>query len=222
MTTLLDEPFKDPGRADRFTPETPNMLVMQSSFTCNTSPCHAEGDQMMARNSQPHDFLPKCTRPSLGDLMQRHKTRVEQFRRTGVLPVKLHHPKETAQKILKQPLEVPSVKIILQERSEAGKMSCNSSLGLINESLLGNTHERKRIVLKLRELLHLQYPDHQSTNPNAIFVKAKDCYKQTGQLPSKICGLKESLATVLTCVHYYAIFGGAGPNDRSSVVDQNN
>jgi hypothetical protein len=26
----------------------------------------------------------------------------------------------------------------------------------------------------------------------------------------------------LTCVHYYAIFGGAGPNDRSSVVDQNN
>ena len=171
-------------------------------------------------------------RPNLGDLMQRYKNSIPQAAKHNgpasakeVVVTKRRRRGVSSQRHraqLKQTSEDSSVKIVRIERVNVHGASCNTntvSPMSINRSLLGNTQERKKLVLKLRELLRLQYPDHQSTNPNAIFVKARDCLNQTGKLPSKICGLTESLDTVLTCVHYYAVFGGTFESARPTPVN---
>ena len=100
--------------------------------------------------------------------------------------------------------------------------SCNQSQlqGAINMSLMGTAQERKKLLLKLRKLLKLQYPTHKSKNPNAIFVKAREHYNKTGDLPFKIRGLEDKTDAILACIHYYAILGDTFVHVRSLGTNQ--
>ena len=217
MTSLQDDRAnKQRGGDARCTTTIVENLNTPSTVTCDDNQHHIKRIQL---------------RPNLGDLMQRYKNSIPQAAKHNgpaalakeAALTKRHRRGVSSQRHRSrpnQPSEDPSVKIVRIERVTVHTASCNTVSPMsINESLLGNTQERKKLVLKLRELLRLQYPDHQSTNPNAIFVKARDCLNQTGNLPSKICGLTESLDMVLTCVHCYAVFGGTFESARSTPVN---